>query len=250
MRNIKMVIEYDGGKYKGWQRQKSSEITIQGKLEDVLSRMTEEQIEIVGSGRTDAGVHAMNQIANFWTKSNMALDLMVEYCYKYLPEDIVVKSAEEVPELFHSRYNAVTKTYLYRICYRKHHDVFDRKYSYHIDKQPNIEEMVKGAELLCGEHDFQSFTSLKTKKKSTVRKIASIDITKKLGYLEITLTGNGFLQSMVRIIVGTLLEIGYGNMKASDIKEILKKRDRSQAGPPAPAHGLFLKEVNYKEMGN
>jgi tRNA pseudouridine38-40 synthase len=245
MRNIKMILEYDGGKYKGWQRQRPSDITIQGKLEDVLSRMAEEKIEIIGSGRTDAGVHAMNQIANFWTNSGMSLDTMVEYCYRYLPEDIVVKSAEEVPELFHSRYNAVNKTYLYRICYRKHHDVFDRKYSYHIEKQPNIDEMITAAGILCGEHDFKSFTSLKTKKKSTVRKIYSIDITKNLGYIDISIIGNGFLQSMVRIIVGTLLEVGYGNIKANEIKEILKKKDRSQAGPPAPAHGLFLKEVKY-----
>jgi tRNA pseudouridine38-40 synthase len=245
MRNIKMTIEYDGGKYKGWQRQKSSDLTIQGKLEDVLSRMTEEELEVIGSGRTDAGVHAMNQIANFWTNSEMPLDMMVEYCYRYLPEDIVVKNAEEVPELFHSRYNAVSKTYLYKICYRKHHDVFNRKYSYHIDKQPNIEEMVKASSFLIGEYDFKSFTSLKSKKKSTVRKIYSIDISKNLGYIEINITGNGFLQSMVRIIIGTLLEVGYGNVKAAQIKEILKKKDRSLAGPPAPAHGLFLKEVKY-----
>lgn len=245
MRNIKLIIEYDGSRYRGWQKQKESDITIQGKIEDVLSRMTGENIEINGSGRTDAGVHALNQVANFKTNTSMALNEIADYCYKYLPEDIVVKSVIDASEMFHSRYNAIRKTYLYRICYRKYHEVFNRKYSYHIEKQPDIDAMREAAQFLIGEHDFKSFTSLKSKKKSTVREIYSIDITKDQGYLDILIEGNGFLQSMVRIIVGTLIEVGFGNIEVNGVKEILGGKDRILAGPTAPAQGLFLKEVKY-----
>lgn len=245
MRNIKLIIEYDGSRYKGWQKQKETDITIQGKIEDVLSRMTEETIEINGSGRTDAGVHALNQVANFKTNTSMTPIEILDYCYKYLPDDIVVKNALEASEMFHARYNATRKAYLYRICYRKFHEVFNRKYSYHIEKHPDIEAMIEGAQFLIGEHDFKSFTSLKSKKKPTIREIYSIDITKEQGYLDILIEGNGFLQSMVRIIVGTLLEVGFGNIGANEVEEILGKKDRIFAGPTAPAQGLFLKEVKY-----
>lgn len=245
MRNIKIIIEYDGTKYRGWQRQSDSDSTIQGRIEGVLRKMTGEPIEIIGSGRTDAGVHAFNQIANFRTDSDFSLNEIVDYCYKYLPEDIVVKGAEDVCQEFHARFSAVKKVYVYKICNRKHHEVFNRKFAYHIDKQLNINEMERAAGLLVGEHDFKSFTSLKSKKKSTVRELYSIEINKKQGYIDIVLTGNGFLQSMVRIIVGTLIEVGLGNIKANSINEILSAKDRSKAGPTAPPNALFLKEVTY-----
>lgn len=246
MKNIKMVIEYDGGRYRGWQRQKESDATtIQGKIEDVLSRMTGEHVEIIGSGRTDAGVHAVGQVANFRTNSDFSMEELLDYCYRYLPEDIGVKNCVEVGENFHARYNATSKTYVYKICYNKRHDVFNRKYSYHVEKELDVEKMRIATESLIGKHDFKSFTSLKSKKKSTVREIYAINIMDKNGYLELELTGNGFLQNMVRIIVGTLLEVGLGNIEVNDIKEMLDKRDRELAGPTAPAQGLFLKDVKY-----
>lgn len=245
MRNIKLVIQYDGSRYRGWQRLGDSEQSIQGKLENVLSKMTEEKIEIIGAGRTDAGVHAENQTANFKTNSNMYLMEMLDYCYKYLPEDIVVKRLEEVDPLFHARYNAREKVYKYRIDNRKYHDVFDRKYSFHVNGKLDIKVMKEAVKYFIGEHDFTSFTSAKSKKKSAVREIYSIDIVKSESGMEISFRGNGFLHNMVRIITGTLIEIGLGNMKMEAIPEIFEKKDRSLAGPTAPAQGLFLMEVLY-----
>jgi tRNA pseudouridine38-40 synthase len=245
MRNIKLVIEYDGTRYKGWQRQAENDLTIQGKIEDVLSKMSGETIEIIGSGRTDGGVHAIGQVANFRIRSEMKIEDIIDYCYRYLPEDIVVKSGEMVSENFHSRYNAISKTYLYRIWYNKRHDVFNRKYCYHIDKQLDVDSMRNAASYLIGKHDFRSFTSLKSKKKSTVREIYNISIIHSQSNLDIEIKGNGFLQNMVRIIIGTLIEIGLGNLGAEEIKKILDNKDRGYAGPTAPARGLFLKEVQY-----
>jgi tRNA pseudouridine38-40 synthase len=245
MRNIKLTIQYDGSKYRGWQRLGDSDQSIQGKLENVLSKMAGENTEIIGAGRTDAGVHAENQTANFKTNSHLTLLEMLDYCYKYLPEDIVVKRVEEMDPLFHSRYNAREKIYKYRICNKRYHDVFDRKYSYHVNGKLDIKIMKEAAKYFIGEHDFTSFTSMKSKKKSAIREVYSIDIIKTESGLDINFRGNGFLYNMVRIITGTLIEIGLGNIPMESIPEIMDKKDRSLAGPTAPAQGLFLMEVIY-----
>lgn len=245
MRNIKIVIEYDGTKYKGWQRLGDSDNTIQHKIEAVLSKMAGENIEITASGRTDAGVHATNQVANFRTESTMPDHKMRSYCYEYLPEDIVVKTVEEVDLNFHARYNAKAKKYVYNICNNKAHNVFTRKYDYHVIQPLNIEKMRKASEILIGEHDFQSFTTLKSKKKSTVRDIYTINIVNEDGNIEISVQGNGFMKNMVRLIVGTLVEVGLGEKSVDEIGVILEKKERKYAGHIAPAKGLFLEEVNY-----
>ena len=245
MRNIKIVIEYDGTKYKGWQRLGDSDNTIQHKIETVLSKMAGENIEITASGRTDAGVHATNQVANFRTDCSMPIHKMRSYCYEYLPEDIVIKSVEEVDLNFHARYNAKVKKYVYNICNNKAHNVFNRKYEYHIPQPLNIEKMRKASGYLIGEHDFQSFTTLKTKKKSTVRDIYTINIVSEDGNIEISIQGNGFMKNMVRLIVGTLIEVGLGERPADGINDILDKKERKYSGHIAPAKGLFLDEVNY-----
>lgn len=245
MRNIKLIIQYDGSRYKGWQRLGDSQMTIQGKIEDVLSKMAEENIEIFGSGRTDAGVHAFNQIANFKTSCQMTNYEILDYCYRYLPDDIVVKKVEKANEKFHARYNVERKKYLYRIWNHKYHDPFIRKYITHIPETLNLVNMRKAATCLVGEHDFTSFTTAKSKKKSRVRKIFEIDINKDDNIIEMMVEGSGFLHNMVRIMVGTLIEVGLGRMKPEEVSKILNKKDRSKAGPTAPAQGLFLYDVEY-----
>ena len=245
MRNIKLTIQYDGSRYKGFQRLKDNDNTIQGKIEDVLTRMTEEKIEIIGSGRTDMGVHAYKQVANFKTNSNLSVEKMNDYLYKYLPEDIVIKDICEVDDRFHARYNAKGKVYLYKINNTKHHDVFLRKYTTHIEKSLDIEAMKEASKYLIGEHDFTSFASSKSKKKSNVREIYSITINKNKEVIDIFVEGNGFLYNMVRIIVGALIDVGLHRKSPEDIKEMLERKDRSQASDTAPAKGLYLYSVRY-----
>lgn len=252
MRNIKMLIEYDGSKYKGWQKLGSEsdeglikDVTIQGKLEGVLSIMANEDISVIGCGRTDAGVHALNYTANFHTNSSLPTEKMSEYLYKYLPEDIQVKSIKDCSERFHARYNALSKTYVYKINNKDKRNIFNRKYEYTVCEALNIQKMIYAAEFLIGTHDFQSFTTLKSKKKSTVKTIYTISILKNTDLIEIEIKGNSFLWNMIRIICGTLIEVGKGNLKPDDVKKILDQKSRQEAGPNAPAHALFLKEVEY-----
>jgi len=245
VRNIKLIIEYDGTKYKGWQRLGDTDSTIQGKLENVLKIMTEEDIEVIGSGRTDAGAHAIKQVANFKTSFQMSLGDMKSYCNQYLPEDIVIKRVEEAEERFHVRYNAASKKYLYRIWRTKTPTAFNRKYTYHVFLPLNIDNMKKAINYMIGEHDFQAFSSVKSKKKSTVREVYSIEIIEMKEELHFLFHGNGFLYNMVRIMVGTLLEIGEGKRKFEDVPEILKSKDRTRAGITVPAQGLFLYDVYY-----
>ena len=221
MRNIKMTIRYDGSRYKGFQRLKDNNMTIQGKIEDVLSKIVNENIEIIGSGRTDMGVHAYGQVANFKTNSNLSIEKMKSYLYEYLPEDIVITNIEEVSERFHSRYNAKSKVYLYKIYNNKFHDPFLRKYTTHIAKNLDIELMKEASKYFIGEHDFTSFASSKSKKKSNVRTIYSINIIENNGLIEIYFEGNGFLYNMVRIMTGALIDVGQKKMTPEDIKLIL-----------------------------
>ncbi|MFZ5969365.1 MAG: tRNA pseudouridine(38-40) synthase TruA [Bacillota bacterium] len=246
MRNIKMTIEYDGSKYNGWQRLGNTDNTIQQKIENVLERMTEEKIEIIGSGRTDAGVHALGQVANFHTNSQLTVDAIRDYCNQYLPQDIVIRDVEEVEHRFHARYNAVGKKYVYSIWNSKIPTAFHRKYTYFIPEKLNIAEMKKGSRYFVGTHDFQAFTSMKSKKKSTVREIYSIEFQVEGPRLDIIYRGNGFLHNMIRIMTGTLIEIGQGKLKAKDIEGIMAGKVRANAGVTAPAQGLCLYEVYYE----
>jgi len=245
MRNIKLSIQYDGSRYKGWQRLGNEDNTIQGKIEKVLKELTNEEIELVASGRTDAGVHAYNQVTNFHTNSKVSNKELLNYCYKYLPSDIVIKTSEDVSKDFHSRYLVKEKIYIYKIYNDTFHDVFNKRYYYHVPEQLNIEIMKNAANVFIGKHDFKSFTALKSKKRSTIREIYSININKKGSEIEIIINGNGFLHKMVRILVGTLIQAGLGKITIEEILEIMDKKDRSFASDTAPAHGLFLKDIIY-----
>ena len=245
MRNIKMVVEYDGSNFKGFQKLKDNENTIQGKLESVLSQMADENIEIIGSGRTDMGVHAYGQVVNFKTNSPLSLNKMHKYLYEYLPQSIAIREIEEVDDRFHSRYNAMGKTYCYTCYVGDKKPVFNRKYVHITGAVPDVEAMKKAASYLVGVHDFASFCGNPKMKKSTVREIYSIDISLKGSYLDMTFHGSGFLQYMVRILSGTLLEVGFGKREADSMQELLEAKNRSLAGATAPAKGLSLLKVHY-----
>ncbi|MBO0475239.1 tRNA pseudouridine(38-40) synthase [Enterococcus sp. DIV0840] len=247
MRNIKLTIEYEGTRYSGWQRLGDSDKTIQGKIENILTQMTRSKIEIIGSGRTDAGTHARGQIANFKTDSKMDLSEMIEFLNRYLPQDIVVKKAEEVPERFHARYNAKGKKYSYYIWNDLIPSAFERNYSFHYSEKLDFELMNEACRKLTGTHDFIGFSSLKKTKKSTTRTINEISIQKEGNLIHFTFVGDGFLHKMIRILMGTLLEIGSGTMKLEAIDEVFERKIRSDAGMTVPAQGLFLDEVYYRD---
>lgn len=220
MRNFKIVLQYEGTRYKGWQKQgkgegdssssASPENTIQGKLERLLSRIAGKPVEIQGSGRTDAGVHAYGQVANFHMDTDDTPEALMEKINSYLPEDIGVISVEEVPERFHSRLNAKSKTYRYRVLNSAVPHIFERRYVYQVPEHLDMEAMRRAALLLTGSHDFKAFTSAKKGKKSTVRTVDSIQIDRVGEEIHFTFSGNGFLYHMVRILMGTLLEVGTG----------------------------------------
>lgn len=245
IKNFKLTISYDGTRYLGWQKQKKeNDKTIQGKIENIISKMAEAKIEIFGSGRTDAGVHANSQVANFTLDTKMSANEIKTYINKFLPEDIVITEVKEVDERFHSRYNVKNKTYLYRIYTQEEHPIFQRKYVYHVPKKLDLEKMNEAAVLLIGKHDFKGFSS-RNIKKSTVREIYSIQFEKTKEEILIYIKANGFLYNMVRIIVGTLIEIGLNERNVLDIHRILEKKDRSLSGITAPAQGLTLFDVEY-----
>lgn len=245
MKNYKMILQYDGSRYSGWQKQGNTTNTIQGKLEAILKRMTDSEVELHGSGRTDAGVHALAQTANF--KCNTALHESEIHAYlnEYLPQDIRVLSLAEAAPRFHARLNAVQKQYRYVINTNPIQDVFTRKYMTHLPQKYDLEAMKIASGLLLGEHDFKSFCENKHMKKSTIRRIDSIEIVQKDSIITIDFTGNGFLYHMVRILTGTLLEIGENKRKPEDILQILQAKNRPAAGFTAPAQGLYLVKVMY-----
>jgi len=242
--NYKLKISYDGTRYFGWERQPNKE-TIQGKIENVLSRMCDTDIEIIGAGRTDAGVHAKAMIANVHMETTMTEEDILEYMNRYLPDDIAVMTVTKASDRFHARYNAKGKTYCYTIFNGKVKPVFNRKYYTFIEEKLDVEAMREASDYLVGEHDFKSFCGNPKMKKSTIREIKSIDIKSSKGYIYLYFTGTGFLQYMVRILVGTLLMVGKGEMRPEEVKDVLDARDRTKAGQTAPAKGLRLEKVYY-----
>lgn len=245
MKNYKIIVQYDGTRYKGWQVQKSTDMTIQGKLQDVLSAMIGQEVEVIGSGRTDAGVHAYGQVANFHVPAHFKAQDIMEYLNHYLPMDIAVINIEEVDERFHARYHAVSKTYVYRIHTSTIPNVFERKYMYTYTEPLDVENMRKAALHMLGTHDFLSFCGNKKMKKSTVRTVTAINIEEKENEIQISYTGDGFLQNMIRIMTGTLIEVGNGTKKVEDIPRVLESKIRENAGYTVPPEGLSLKHVVY-----
>ncbi len=244
MRNVRLDLCYDGTRYKGWQRLAGSDNTIQAKLETTLSRILNEPIEVIGSGRTDAGTHAALQVANFHCTSGMPCEEILSQLRRYLPEDIGVYSCKNVSPRFHARLNAKTKTYVYRLWNSDAPCVFDRRYVYVDPETLDLEQMRTAAGYFIGQHDFSAFCANKNMKKSTIRYIESFEITSDNDQLYFTVCGNGFLHHMVRIMVGTLLEVGRRERDADSIPELFGA-PRAQAGALVPACGLMLKEVTY-----
>ena len=244
MRNLRLDLCYEGTRYRGWQRLPGVDNTIQGKLETALSRILDEPIEISGSGRTDSGTHALHQVANFHCQSTMRADEILAQLRRYLPEDIGIYSCKDVSERFHARLNAKTKTYRYRVWNSNEPCVFERKYVYIDPRSIDIERMRVGAEYYLGQHDFSAFSANKKMKKSTVRYIQAFDITQTGNEVIFTVTGNGFLHHMVRIMVGTLLEVGRGERDPESIPHLFGGQ-RADSGELIPACGLCLMEVNY-----
>lgn len=245
--NYGLWIQYEGTRFEGWQKQNRTDQTIQGKIEAVLSRMFDETIEIQGAGRTDAGVHALGQVANFHTEKQVSCQWIKQEMNRYLPVDIGILEVRQMPERFHSRLCAKEKVYRYRIGLEKEKNVFEYRWLYGIYDPLDLEAMRAAAQLLSGTHDYRSFCSNRRMKKSTVRTVSSIEIEKKGAELWLTFTGDGFLYHMVRILVGTLVEVGRGERTVQSMVQILEGKDRQLAGKTAPAQGLTMVEVRYPE---
>lgn len=245
MQNYKLTLCYDGSRYSGWQKQGNTPGTIQEKLERLLSRLLEQKVELAGSGRTDAGVHARMQVCSFRAETELSTEAILSLLRRYLPEDIGAVSLEPASPRFHARLSCVEKTYVYRIWNSEEPNVFERRYLYVFPTRLDLERMRQAAGYLTGRHDFTSFCSSKRMKKSPVRNLKSISIEKAGNELRLRLTGDGFLYNMVRIITGTLLLAGTGQLYPEEIPAILAARDRSKAGPTAPAQGLTLWEIHY-----
>jgi tRNA pseudouridine38-40 synthase len=245
MKNLKMMLEFDGSRYKGWQKQADNDLTLQGKLEEVLSKITEESVKVSGCERTDVGVHAENYVANFHTDCDLSIEAMLDYLQEFLPEDIVVKSMVEASEKFHAAFNIKSKTYVYKINNNELRDVFNRKYVYHTEEKLNLEEMRITAEALVGTHDFESLSTVATNTNATTRTINYMNITEKNSVIEIEINGDDFLWNMVKIVMGGLLEVGKGKLKAIDIQNLLYDKTASAYIPMAKTKGLFLRDVQY-----
>lgn len=243
--NWKLLLQYDGSRYDGWQRQGNTGNTIQGKLEDVLSAMEGRAVEVQGAGRTDAGVHALGQVASVRLSDGRQAEEILRYANRYLPEDIAVLSVQPAPERFHARLSAKGKIYRYQLRLGDVPDVFRRKYQYRLPGPLDLAEMERAAALLIGTHDFRSFSSVRREKKPTVRTLRAVKIAADGPDVSITYEGDGFLYHMVRILTGTLLEVGQGTRRAEEMSEILAARSRQAAGRMAPAQGLVLVEVQY-----
>jgi tRNA pseudouridine38-40 synthase len=245
LKNYKLTIQYDGGRYKGWQRLGGDENTIQSKIETVLSKLLDQRIEIIGCSRTDAGVHAYEQVANFKADTKMTVTELKDLMNKYLPSDISIKEVKIVEDAFHARFAAKSKTYVYKIWNGDSPNPFVRKYSLQMDGKLDLHNMAKASKYFLGEHDFTAFTNAKSKTKSMVRRIESIEIEKHGDMITIRITGNGFLHNMVRKIVGILIETGLGLVKTEEIPNIIKSKERSKSGMLADPCGLYLEKIIY-----
>jgi tRNA pseudouridine38-40 synthase len=245
MRNIKLTIEYEGKSYLGWQVQPKGP-TVQGTIEEQLRRLTGEIIHLISSGRTDAGVHAIGQVAHFKTQHSMDCPTLRRALNSLLPADIMIREVEEVDQDFHARKDCKSKVYEYRVLNRNVRSVFLREYAWHISQPLDLGEMKKAAQRLIGEYDFSSFRSVGTPTRTAVRNVIRAEWKRdREGLLTFEIEANGFLKQMVRAIVGTLVEVGKKKITPEDFGQILESKDRTKAGPTAPAHGLFLKEVKY-----
>ncbi|WP_274365255.1 tRNA pseudouridine(38-40) synthase TruA [Paenibacillus thermotolerans] len=255
MRNVRLTVSYDGTAYSGFQVQPDKD-TIQSRLEAAVQAVTGVQTTVIGSGRTDAGVHAAGQTVNFLTESAIPIERWCQALNAHLPGDIIVWDAVEAPPDFHARKSAKRKTYCYTINGNRYMDVFQRFTQFHHPGPLDVAAMEKALPALIGEHDFTSFCNIRSESESRVRTIYEARIVREdvpgmknapgAGIIRIFLTGNGFLYNMVRIIAGTLIAVGEGKLDASDVRRILDARDRTQAGPTAKAHGLTLWEVGYE----
>lgn len=245
MRRIRLMVAYDGTQYCGWQIQPNG-ITIEEVLNRALSRLTGEEIQVIGASRTDSGVHAMGNVAVFDTASSIPADRFAMALNRNLPEDIVVVRSEEVEKEFHPRYCDCSKTYEYRILNAKIPDPTRRQTTYFVSYDLDLEAMREAAVYILGEHDFASFCNIRTNVRSTVRTVSDLAIRREGDEIRIRITGNGFLYNMVRIIVGTLLRVGRGYYQPQQVLEILEAKKRTEAGVTAPPQGLFLMEITYE----
>ena len=245
MKNYRLVLSYEGTRYRGWQRQGNTAGSIQEKLETLLSRLLEQKVELAASGRTDAGVHARMQVCSFRGETERGAEELLRELRRYLPEDIGAVSLEEAEPRFHARLSCREKTYLYRIWNSESPNVFTRRFQLRVPGALDDKAMERAARLLCGEHDFAAFCSLKNARRSTVRDLRAVEIRREGEELQLYFTGDGFLYNMVRILTGSLLEVGQGHRSPESLAESLQSKDRALAGPTAPAQGLCLWEVKY-----
>lgn len=244
-RTFRLTLCYEGTRYRGWQRQGNTDNTIQARLETLLTRLLEQPVELAASGRTDAGVHARRQVCSFRADTDWDVDFMLTQLRKFLPEDIGAVSLEEAAPRFHARLNCREKTYLYRVWNSEAPNVFERRLMYAFPAPLDLEAMRRAAEALLGEHDFSAFCANRHMKKSAVRSIHSIEIRREGEEVRLFFTGNGFLYNMVRILTGTLLEVGTGQRSEESVRAALESLEREQAGFTAPAQGLTLWDVRY-----
>lgn len=243
-RNIKLVIEYDGSEYCGWQRQ-NDRPTIQGTLEESVFQLTGERVTVHGAGRTDSGVHARGQVANFRTASKIPAASFARALNSCMPRDIVIIESCEVPQDFHAQFCAKTKAYTYHILCRSARPALEHRYVHWLIREPDVERMKKGAVYLVGKHDFTSFEAANSPRHSNVRTVHYLDVSADSGHIKISIEANGFLYRMVRNIAGTLIAVGHRQFEESHVEKILNAGDRSMAGPTAPAQGLFLEYIVY-----
>ena len=244
MRNIKLIIEYDGKGFNGWQKQ-PDRLNIQGEIEKAISEITGEKIDLIASGRTDRGVHSLGQTANFKTNSNIPIEKIPIAINSKLKKSIIIQDAEEVSEKFHSRYSVKSKTYRYTINNSKYGSAIYRNIEFHFSQKLDVEKMNEAIKYFEGEHDFKAFKASGTSSKSSVRTIYKAGVFKEDDRIFIELTGNGFLYNMVRIIAGTILEVGLGKITPQEIIDIIESKDRAKAGKTLPANGLCLMKVEY-----
>ncbi len=243
--NYRMVIQYDGTRYRGWQRQGNQADTVQGRIERVLSKYCGYEVEIDGAGRTDAGVHAMAQVANVHLSGEADVEKMQRELNEYLPKDIRILKVEETGERFHSRLHATGKIYEYHLLKKDNYCVFKRHYCWQMEDLLDVAQMREAAKILTGRHDFRGFCTKASKKKSTVRRLDAINLIESETEITLRFEGSGFLYNMVRILTGTLVEVGLHKRSVESVAEVLQSGERARAGETAPAQGLFLVRVKY-----